>query len=453
GEIGVRFETVTRAERYRAMGADAIFAGSQSGALWSLASAVVEDPEDPLALSDLGFILNYAGDYERAKVFLLRARFLDPSFHSARNNLCRYYIEVGDFLRAANECAWVAASQPYVVHYQTRLAEVYYAQGDIARAREVATRAVVVAPDDPRASALKKRIDAEPLPEPYIFMGDPNDYDAAQEVIEECLAIPEFDEAQRREDRLIEAYGEALQAVTDRLEECVFPDPLPGPDCDPCIEFVTWIHDWVLIEIELGSAIASSTAIYANAVERCAYEAALNRPGLSADARKAIIAEIQYRGAGFAQAEREFYELVREAYAVLSETSPPAECDDSDAPGESEGIAPCESGAVPVKIDVCPPQWPICVEMTCGTVTVYVSGLAPPFFVRGGATIDMRTGEFMVSFGTGVFFTIPFTNLEIYGGANTLWHSEHGIGVEGYVRTAGPLRFRAVTRSWTFENL
>ncbi len=135
---------------------------------WRAAAAALETAvrQDPLrhagAWNDLGFARLQLGQTEAALDALRRAVALDPRFPTARVNLGTALLASGDLDAAAAQFEAALRTQPGNVPALGNLGVVRAQQGRTAEARALFTRLLQITPNDPRARAALRGLDASP---------------------------------------------------------------------------------------------------------------------------------------------------------------------------------------------------------------------------------------------------------------------------------------------------
>ncbi len=128
--------------------------GRWSDGMAALERAVLSQPRDVDAWTNLGWLLTELKQVGRAREAFGRALALNPGYGRAHAGLAGLHAEEGgDYDRAIEEYRLALSAEPDNPTYLYDMGWAYYRKGMTDRALEILTRASVLAPDDPAGRA------------------------------------------------------------------------------------------------------------------------------------------------------------------------------------------------------------------------------------------------------------------------------------------------------------
>lgn len=141
------------------LGMSAFMQGRASLALWLFVRAAQLDPDDALALQQVGFVLAHQGRDDDARGLLVTAAEADDDLHSPEVELASLYERAGELDKALYRLSQAEADNPHHNEIKRSLAGVWTALGHPEAARSELSAALLLAPGDP---ILQAELDALP---------------------------------------------------------------------------------------------------------------------------------------------------------------------------------------------------------------------------------------------------------------------------------------------------
>lgn len=159
-EGSLTIEPETESEAWNMAGVSAVFQGSLEVASWCFANAVLADPADAQALSQLGWVLLAGERLEEAKRVLLHAAEVEPRLWSIWSNLGHAYDISDDPERAIYYFGRGLEFHPESLNMHLRLGGLRLEWGDIIAAAAHAAHALAISPNDPEAQDFADEVAA-----------------------------------------------------------------------------------------------------------------------------------------------------------------------------------------------------------------------------------------------------------------------------------------------------
>ena len=159
-EDSLTIDPETESEAWNMAGVSAVFQGSLEVASWCFANAVLADPADAQALSQLGWVLLAGERLEEAKGVLLHAAEVEPRLWSIWSNLGHAYDIRDDPERAMYYFGRGLEYHPESLNMHLRLGGLRLERGDIIAAAAHAAHALAISPKDPEAQHFADEVAA-----------------------------------------------------------------------------------------------------------------------------------------------------------------------------------------------------------------------------------------------------------------------------------------------------
>ena len=219
-------ERTTPADAWATLAAVAFLAMDQDTALWCALEAFGEAPDEPYVLSQVGFLLLYRGQPNRAKAFLLKAYHEAPDFPPALYNLGYVYETLGDPERAAYYYQALVAGAPENPYLAYPLARAYVAAGHPEAARPLLEHAAEAVPQVPEIRELLDSLPQAPGDPPSGSAGwgglDPGATVGLIDALTQCDMALLNDPDMKEANRIAGAFGDMFnfdQQVQDAFSQ------------------------------------------------------------------------------------------------------------------------------------------------------------------------------------------------------------------------------------------